>query len=323
MDTLIFFAADVSKLWFDAAIDGGGEVQRFDNSPKGFRAMKKKLRLPWSRVFAVVEATGGYEAALIDFLIAEGAAVHRAMPLHARNFLRSLGKSAKTDALDAIGLARYARERHAELKPYAPPSRQQAKLNQLAMRREDLIGQRTAEKARVIHPRYQDADPRVRQSVERSLAFLEAEITEIEAEMDAVAASAEFARKVEVATRIKGIGKRSAGILLAFMAELGTLDRRAVASLAGCAPHPRDSGLKRGRRAVFGGRQAVRRTLFLCAMAARRSDPAMRAFCKRLTGNGKPKMVALVALMRKMIVILNARLRDDAKLAQLTEGRAI
>lgn len=317
MSNLIFFGADVSKLWFDVAIDGTRDVQRFQNDPKGFIRLAKTLQLPWREVFAVVEATGGYEAALIDFLIAKGATVHRAMPFHAKSFLRSLGRNAKTDAIDAIGLARYARERHAELRPYAPPSEKQAPLNQLVMRREDLVRMRAAETVRVDHPRYRDADKRVLKSVKRTLAFLEAEIADVEAEIDALAAEPEFVRKIEVATSIKGIGKRSAKTFLAFMSELGSLDRRAAASLAGCAPHPRDSGLKRGRRSVFGGRDAIRRALYLCAMSAARSNHALRDFYKRLIQNGKPKMVALVAVMRKLIVMLNAKLRDDEQTQKL------
>jgi transposase len=317
VSNLIFLGADVSKLWIDVALDGTPNVQRFPNDAKGFVRLAKTLQLLWRDVFAVVEATGGYETALIDFLVDKGATVHRAMPYHARSFLRSLGRNAKTDAIDAVGLARYARERHAELRPYAPPSEKQARLNQLVMRREDLVRMRTAETTRVKHPRYRDADKRVLKSVQRTLAFLDAEIADVEAEIDALAAAPEFARKIEVATSIKGIGKRSAKTCLAFMSELGTLDRRAAASLAGCAPHPRDSGLKRGRRSVFGGRDAVRRALYLCAMSASRSNPVLRDFYKRLIQNGKPKMVAIVAVMRKLIVMLNAKLRDDEKAQKL------
>ncbi len=309
MSNLIFFGADVSKLWFDVALDGTPDVKRFQNDTKGFSCLAKTLKLSWQNVFAVVEATGGYEKALIDFLIAQGATVHRAMPFHAKSFLRSLGRNAKTDAIDAVGLARYARERHAELRPYAPPSEKQAKLNQLVMRREDLVRMRAAEATRVDHPRYRDADPCVFKSVTRTLRFLEEEIAEI----DALAATPEFARRIEIATSIKGVGQRSARTFLAFMSELGSLDRRAAASLAGCAPHPRDSGLKKGRRSVFGGRDAVRRALYLCAMSAARSNPLLRDFYARLVANGKPKMVALVAVMRKLIVMLNAKLRDSQR----------
>lgn len=316
MNNLVFLGIDVSKEWFDAAVEGSGKAVRFENNRKGFASMDKVLRLDWSGVFAVVEATGGYEAALIGFLLTKGATVHRAMPLRARNFLRSLSGSAKTDAIDALGLARYARERHTELRPYMLPSADQARLDQFTMRREDLVRLRMAEKARVVHPRYRDAASAVISSVTRAIAFLDAEIAAIDAEIDAlVEASFELKQRVEIAMSLKGVGARSARTILAFMPELGTLTRRAAASLAGCAPHPRDSGLKRGRRSVFGGRYAIRRALFLCAMSARRTDPAMRAFFERLTANGKPKMVALVALMRKLIVILNARLRDQTALS--------
>ena len=147
-------------------------------------------------------------------------------------------------------------------------------------------------------------------SVAAVLATLNSEIAALEARAaEIVAADPLLKARFDALTSIPGVGRQTALVLQARMPELGRIDRRAAASLAGCAPHPRDSGLTRGRRTVWGGRASLKRALFMAAMAARNHDPAMRAFFDRLVHNGKPKMVAIVAVMRKIVVIANARIR--------------
>jgi transposase len=167
-----------------------------------------------------------------------------------------------------------------------------------------------AEKARASHPRYAAATTAVQQSVADSLAFLDSQIKAIEAQIEALIADApELNARGTIMTSVTGIGQKTARILQAFLPELGHLSRRAAASLAGCAPQAKDSGALRKHRSVFGGRAAIKRALFTAALSARTHDPNMRAFFERLTQAGKPKMLAIVAIMRKIIVRLNAMLR--------------
>jgi transposase len=312
MQMIHFLGVDVSQDWFDVAIFGAAKPAQFSNDAEGFATFARHCSdFDWSKCFVVVEATGGYETRLLRFLIAQGAKVHRATPLHAKHFVRSLGLKAKTDKIDALALARYAVERHAELPAFVFPDEEQSAFNDLMMRRHDLVAFAAAEKARAAQPRYKDAAPSVMASVEAMLDFIDAQIAAIEAELDAlVETSPTLSRRIETLRTVKGIGRLSAYTLQAFMPELGTLTRRTAASLAGCAPHPRDSGIKNGKRSVFGGRGTVKRMLFLAAMAARRYEPTLKAFFEKLVANGKPKMVALTALMRKIVVIANARLKE-------------
>jgi transposase len=313
MQMIHFLGVDVSQDWFDVAIFGSAKPAQFSNNAEGFAAFARHcVDLDWSKCFVVVEATGGYETRLLRFLITQGVHVHRATPLHAKHFIKSLGHKAKTDKIDALALARYAVERHAELPVFVFPDEEQSAFNDLMMRRNDLVAFAAAEKVRASQPRYKDAASSVMQSVEAMLGFITAQIAEIEAELDAlVDASPSLSRRIETLRSIKGVGRLSAYTLQAFMPELGTLTRRTAASLAGCAPHPRDSGIKNRKRSVFGGRGTVKRILFLAAMAARRYEPTLKAFFEKLVANGKPKMVALTALMRKIIVIANARLKQN------------
>ena len=306
-----FIGIDVSKGWFDAALAGSPDrPRRFANAPEGFAAFREAFGERLRDAFVVLEATGGYEAALLAALVGGGVAVHRAAPSQARSFCRSLGGQAKTDGLDAKALARMAAERHAGLRLFELPSKDQAAMNDLLTRRADLLAAQVAEKNRAQHPRYANAVQSVRESLAASLAFLAGQLKALDAEVEAlVGRSAPLRARFAAMTSIVGIGAKTAYILQGHLPELGALTRRQAASLAGCAPHARDSGLTRGHRSVFGGRSAVKRALFTAAMSARTHDPAMRAFFDKLTTNGKPKMVALVAIMRKIVVRVNAILR--------------
>jgi transposase len=176
-------------------------------------------------------------------------------------------------------------------------------------RREDLVALRVAETNRSRQPLY--ARPALAKSVATMLAAINSEIAELEARAAAiVAADPNLKTRFDALVSVPGIGRQTALVLQAHMPELGRIDRRAAASLAGCAPHPRDSGTLRRRRTVWGGRASIKRALFMAALAARNHDRQMKEFFERLVANGKPKMVAIVAIMRKIITIANARTRD-------------
>jgi len=309
MTYIHFIGIDVSKEWFDIAIHGAkaAKPERFPNSSEGFSALAQHFERQLPEALVVLEATGGYETALIAFLLARGVAVHRADPLTARHFLRSLRLRAKTDALDALSLARYASERHASLPLCRPGDAETTEIETLLARRADLVSMRTAERNRIQHPRY----IHLHESLNAVLDMLAGQITLLEARIDSIVArSAKMAAKMQVLTSVKGVGKQTAYTLLAFMPELGTLTRRQAASLAGCAPHPRDSGKTNGYRRTTGGRAVIKRALFMAAMAAIQFNPNLKEFYEKLIKNGKKPMVAITAVMRKLITILNAKIRD-------------
>ncbi len=303
-----FLGIDISKDSFDVVSHEHPTAGRtFSNDAAGHQSFLETYCGIFPETLVVLEATGGYETALIAFLLAHKASVHRASPLTASHYTRSLRLHAKTDRLDALALARYAAERHAELRLYQPSSAQQDRLQVLVARRSDLVAMRTAEINRLQHPRYRE----VRGFVETLLRAITEQIKTIETEIDTlITQTASLKAKVTVMTGVKGVGAQTAHTLLSHLPELGNLTRRQVASLAGCAPHPKDSGAYRGYRATRGGRTHVKRALFMAAMAARRFNPNLRAFYERLIENGKKPIVAITAIMRKIITILNAKIRD-------------
>ena len=255
----------------------------------------------------ICEATGGYEALLLDALIGAGRAAHRADARKVKAFIRSFGTLGKTDAIDARALARYGRERYDRLARWQPRDRQRDRLHRLVSARQDLVEQRVACKNRIQAPGMGDLAARLH----RILAALDAEIAGIEADMQAlIAACQPLQQAVHVLGGITGIGPATATRLIALMPELGSLGRRQAAALAGLAPHPRQSGSSNAYRATRGGRPRVKHTLFMAALTAARRHPDLNAFYRRLLDNGKKPIVAIVAVMRKLIVIANARLRD-------------
>lgn len=282
-----------------------GRVTSVPNKPAALQAFARTLD-PASLV--VCEATGGYEAALLDALVQAGRAVHRADARKVKAFIRSLGTLGKTDTIDAMALARYGQERHDRLPLWQPRDETRARLATLVTTRQDLVAERTAFGNRLAAP----GSHAVAGSLKRVLRSLDREIAVIEADIAALIEShATLARSIAVLQTIAGIGATTAATLLALMPELGTLPRRQAAALAGLAPHPRQSGARDGYRRTRGGRPNVKRALFMAALSARRHNAQLRPFYERLVSNGKKPLVAITALMRKMLVIANARLRDQ------------
>lgn len=308
MSYTYFIGIDIAKDFFDIALwDAPQRASRFDNTLEGFAAFCKAFACELPEALIVMEATGGYETALLTHLCGGGMAVHRVQPLQARHYMRSLRCFGKNDAMDAAALARYGAERHASLPLFTPCGEVQERLRDLHTRRADLLAMRIAEQQRGKHPRYKNMTG----SVQTVMKAIIAEIDRIEDAMrELIEGSKDLKAKHGLLTDFTGIGSTTALCLLAQMPELGTLTRRQAASLAGLAPHPKDSGAYTGYRSTKGGRASVRKALFMAALAARQHNPKLRAFYQKLIQNGKKPMVAMVALMRKMIVILNAQMRD-------------
>lgn len=330
MSYTYFIGIDIAKNFFDVAFSGPSadlssearrakgegsakagmpeKAVRFDNTPDGFAAFCKAFAHELPEALIVLEATGGYETALLVQLCTNGMAVHRVQPLQARHYMRSLRCFGKNDAIDAAALARYGAERHDTLSLFSPGNDKQVRLRDLHTRRADLLAMRIAEQQRAKHPRYRN----MTESIQTILRTITEEIDRIEDAMrELVENNEDLKNRHELLTAFPGIGSTTALCLLAEMPELGTLTRRQAASLAGLAPHPKDSGSYTGYRSTKGGRAAVKRALFMAALAAKQYNPVLKAFYEKLVQNGKKPMVAITAVMRKMIVILNARMRDE------------
>ncbi len=275
-----------------------------DNSAAAIRRFLKSLK----RVdLAICEPTGGHEHVLLVELMAAGIACHRVDALKVKAFIRSFGTLAKTDALDAEALARYGKDRWEGLSLFLPPEADRKMLTDLVTRREDLVAIKVAEQNRSRAP----ASKTIKASCDAMLRTIMRQIEAIEEETRKLI---EKCPQLRAAFRemqsLPGVGAITATSLLAHMPELGSLQRRQAASLAGVAPHANDSGQFKGHRTMRGGRSEVRRLLFLAALAASHAKGPLREVYQLLIQNGKKPIVAIGALMRKIIVILNARLRD-------------
>jgi transposase len=307
MTYLHYIGIDVSKNWFDLAHFSEKTSHRYDNDAAGIVAFLNDNQANLAQGFIVLEATGGYETALLHALCAQNIAVHRASGFQTRYFANSLGKKSKTDALDAHCLARYAFERHDVLALYVPPSAAQSRFMALTSRRDDLIAMRVQEQNRVQHEAMRELEAffaPLMMEINKAIEQIEVELAEI------VQNDEEMSLKATVLTEISGIGTVTAHILLSHLPELGRLTRRQVASLAGLAPHERTSGKKKGNARVFGGRTSVKTALYRAVWSASRFNKQIKPFYDALLAQGKPKMVALCACARKLLVIANAKIRD-------------
>ena len=254
----------------------------------------------------ICEATGGYETALLEAVASAGRAAHRADARKVKAFIRSLGTLAKTDQIDARALARYGTERADRLDRWHPTDSTGAQLQALVLTRRDIVAARTAwnnrRKAPGAHAVTTILDP--------IIASFDAQLRAIDKTIAALVQSTALAARARILQAIPGIGATTAHSLLALMPELGTLSPKQAASLAGLAPHPRQSGNRDAYRRIKGGRPIVRQALFMAALAATRANPQLKAFYQRLIANGKKPLVAITATMRKLITIANAKLRD-------------
>lgn len=268
------------------------------------------------RQLAVCEATGGHEAILLGVLLELGIPAHRADGGKISAFSRSL-HLAKTDRLDARTLALYGRERGATLPRWSPPAAAQVELTALVRRRADLVATRKAERTRAKAPGAKTSGTKtpgtraVAGSLARSLAFLDKEIKDLDAAISQlIATTPELARRNQVLVGLPGIGRTVAASLLALLPEMGHLTRRQAAALAGVAPHADQTGITRNKARTKAGRRVLRPVLFIAALTAVRGDNPFTQFYKRLLAAGKPKRLALVAVMRKLIVVANACLKE-------------
>src|SRR5258705_4946508 len=297
---------DVAKAGLDVAVRPSGEERQLANDPAGIAVVVGWLQTirPW---VIVIEATGGYEAPLVAELGIASLPVAVVNPRQVRDFARATGRLAKTDRLDAQTLAHFGQAVRPTPRPL-PDEAAQA-LAALVERRRQVVAMRTAEENRLGATRV----ALVRARIQAHLAWLEADLGEIDEDLrQRLRASPLWREQDELLQSVPGIGPIVSLTLLAELPELGQLSREQIAALVGVAPLNRDSGSLRGRRAVWGGRRAVRTALYMGTLRATRCNPAIQPFYDRLLAAGKAKKVALVACMQKLLTILNAMVRHQA-----------
>lgn len=301
-----YVGIDVSKDYLDIVLARGAErrAMRLANRPEGLEELARRLAAE-APAGVVVEATGGLERPAVTRLAEAGIAAARVNPRQARDFARSLGLLAKTDRVDADMLALMAERLRPAPRPV--PDAAQARLAALAVRRRQLVDLRKRERQRLAWTDDAAIAPGIRELIEhlgRLIATVEREAAQL------IAAHPGYARKDRLLRSAPGIGPAAATALLAQMPELGALSAKQAASLLGVAPHACDSGRYRGRRQCWGGRRALRQTLYMAAENARRTGP-FKDFYDRLRANGKSHKLAVIAVLRKLVVILNAMLKAD------------
>lgn len=297
-----FVGIDVSKRWLEVQVHGEAESRKYGNDPDGIRSLVEQMKA-LQPVLIVFEATGGYERRAVKALSEAGLAVAVVNPTRVRRFAEALGILAKTDKIDAKVIAHFASV--VRPAPNGRPSDLEEQLAACVERRRQLLVELTAEKNRLS-----TSPACVREDIEEHLAWLEEHIDSLEAEIQTcIMQKPEWQARAEIIDSVPGVGPVTATTLIAELPELGQLNRQKIAALAGLAPFNKDSGPKKGKRRIFGGRSGIRRPLFMAALSATKCNPVIRAFYASLLKRGKEKKVALIACMRKLLVIINAMVR--------------
>jgi len=299
----VFVGIDVSKATLDVAVGIDGDIWQTKNNPKAIQELVERLEA-LAPALVVLESTGGYELRAASALYVGGLTVAIVNPGRVREFAKSIGQLAKTDKLDARLLAHFAER--VKPAPSRLPDEDEQFLSSLIRRRRQLIEMRTAETNRL-----DTTHPSLRAKLQAHVDWLTVEIEALDQHVNIfIDQHPLWSQKNEVFQSAPGVGSVLSRTLLAEVPELGCLSRTKIAALIGVAPMNRDSGSRHGRRSIRGGRPNVRSVLYMATLSAIRHNPVIRAFYQRLLDNGKEKLVAVVACMRKLLVILNAMARD-------------
>jgi transposase len=304
---MITVGIDVSKDRLDVAVRPSGEVFVIARNAAGLDQLIVRLRELGPQIVAL-EATGGYETIATAALASAGLPVVVVNPAQVRAFAKALGQRAKTDPIDAAVIAHFAEATKPEVRRLPDEATQM--LADLIARRRQIVEMIVAERQRETRM----TQRHLKASMARLIKILEKELSSLDGDIDdAVRGSPAWREKEDLLASVPGVGPVIARTLIAELPELGQLTRRQIAALAGLAPFTRQSGLWRGKSFIGGGRTAVRTALFMGALVAMRFNPVLKAFFDRLIAAGKPKMVALIAVARKLLTILNAMVRDNRR----------
>jgi transposase len=308
----MFVGVDVAKAELVVACRPTGTGWTATNDPAGVATTVARLQA-LNPALIVVEATGGYERALVAAVAAAALPIVVVNPRQVRDFAKATGQLAKTDRLDADVLAFFAERVRPTPRRLPEPIVQQ--LDALMTRRRQLLDMLTAERNRLEH-----AAPPIRRGLGEHIRWLERRVADVDRDLDqTIAHSPVWRAKEDLLRSVPGVGPVVSRTLLADVPELGCLNRKAIAALVGVAPLARDSGTLRGTRSVWGGRAPVRAVLYMGALVATRRNSVIKAFYLRLLAAGKPKKVALTACMRKLLTILNAMMRANKKWQQIDQ----
>jgi transposase len=301
----VFVGIDVSKQQLDVALRPGDDFFPVSNDDHGIAELVQRL-VELEPHLILLEASGGYETLAAAALRQAGLPAQIINPRQVREFARSTGRLAKTDKIDATVLAQFAQLLRPPLRPW--PEAQQQELAALMTRRRQLVEMVVMEKNRLGTA----WSPKVRKSLQVHLHALQEQLRELEEDLDDfIRRSPLYLEKAQLLQSVPGVGPLTSQSLLAWLPELGALNRKQIAALVGVAPFNRDSGQMRGRRTVWGGRRQVRPSLYMATISACRANPVIRAFYLRLVQAGKRKKVAITACMRKLLTILNAVLKHQ------------
>lgn len=303
-DQEIFIGIDVSKSLLDIQIHEGESFQ-VTNDEEGFNALLQRLS-SISSALIVMEATGGLEQRCAAVLASHDFAVAIVNPRQVRDFAKALGCLAKTDQLDAKVLALFANCIRPSVRPLKDA--EQRALSDWLSRRRQLVDMLTMEKNRLAS----STSVEVHKHIKTHIEWLEKQLTSVDQGLkQSIKASPLWQATANLLLSFKGVGEVTMLTLIASLPELGQLNRKQIAALVGLAPFNRDSGKQKGKRHIWGGRSAIRSTLYMAALSARRYNPAIKQFYDRLIASGKPTKVALTACMRKILITLNAMIRDE------------
>lgn len=306
MTSQVVVGIDVSKRTLEVCVLGQAEMRKFINTPDGIACLIAGLQ-PLEPEVIALEATGGYERLAANLLSQAGFRVAVMNPTRVRRFAQGVGKLAKTDKIDAEIIAWHA----SVVKPIPNGQRTEVeqKLASFVERRRQLLVEVVAEKNRLS-----TCGEAIRKDIEEHIEWIEAHVDRLEGEIrDCIAQNADWQARAEIIDSVPGVGEITASTMVAELPELGQLNRQQIAALVGVAPYNRDSGSKRGKRKISGGRTGIRKTLFMATLSATKFNPTIRTFYNRLIQNGKEKMVALTACMRKLLVIINAMVNNGEK----------
>jgi transposase len=300
----VFVGVDISKAWLDVGVLPSGELWRVSNEPAAITQLIERL-VGLTPKLIVMEATGGLEMPIAAAFCRAGLPVVVVNPRQVREFARATGQLAKTDKIDALTMALFG-ERIRPAVRTLPDDIAQV-FDALLARRRQLVGMLAEEKNRLQQARSGE----VRKGIQRHIRWLEREVRDVEKGLsDSVRQSPVWRAKDDLLQSVPGVGRVMSFTALAELPELGRLSRKQIASLVGVAPHAADSGTIRGKRIIWGGRASVRKVLYMAALTACRFNPVFHAFYQRLVASGKPPKVAIVACMRKLLIVLNAIVRD-------------
>jgi transposase len=300
----VYVGVDVGKDWLDFAVAGINKITRFGNHNEGIGKMVEQIDLLNPRLIAV-EASGGYEIAFVNTLMIEKQRVAVVNPTRVRALANARGLLAKTDEIDARNIASYAEMIKPD--PKQPQEDLDIRIRALVTRREQLVDIRSAEGNR-LGTCHESTKADIREHLDwlgRQIGILDEEIKQL------VKSSEKWSNQIKLLKSMPGVGFISAVTMTANMPELGELNRQKIAALAGLAPYNRDSGKKRGKRRIFGGRQSVRRVMYMAALSAIKHNPVIKKFYERLIEKGKPFKVAITACMRKMVTIMNIMVKKQ------------